>query len=56
MYVRWIERKGFKIDIIDFQPGDEAGIKSVTFSAAGKPYNPTAGRSQPTSIGGSASL
>ncbi|UCD90705.1 MAG: peptide chain release factor 2 [Desulfobacterales bacterium] len=36
MYVRWIERKGFKIDIIDFQPGDEAGIKSVTFTANGK--------------------
>ena len=36
MYVRWIERKGFKIDVIDFQPGDEAGIKSVTFTANGK--------------------
>ena len=36
MYARWVERKGFKIDIIDFQPGDEAGIKSVTFSASGK--------------------
>jgi len=35
MYMRWIERKGFKIDIIDFQPGDEAGIKSVTFTANG---------------------
>ena len=35
MYTRWIERKGFKIEIIDFQPGDEAGIKSVTFTAGG---------------------
>lgn len=35
MYTRWIERKGFKINIIDFQPGDEAGIKSVTFTAEG---------------------
>lgn len=35
MYLRWIERKGFKSEIIDFQPGDEAGIKSVTFSANG---------------------
>ena len=35
MYVRWAERKGFKVDIIDFQPGDEAGIKGVTFTAAG---------------------
>jgi peptide chain release factor 2 len=36
MYTRWIERKGFGIEIIDFQPGDEAGIKSVTFTANGK--------------------
>jgi len=35
MYTRWIERKGFKSDILDFQPGDEAGIKSVTFTASG---------------------
>ncbi|MDL2268419.1 peptide chain release factor 2 [Desulfosarcina sp. OttesenSCG-928-G17] len=35
MYLRWIEKKGFKADIVDFQPGDEAGIKSVTFTAAG---------------------
>ena len=35
MYTRWIERKGFKLDIIDYQPGDEAGIKSVTFTASG---------------------
>jgi len=36
MYTRWIERKGFKSEIIDFQPGDEAGIKSVTFTASGE--------------------
>jgi peptide chain release factor 2 len=35
MYLRWIDRKGFKSSIIDFQPGEEAGIKSVTFTAAG---------------------
>ena len=35
MYTRWIERKGFTLEIIDFQPGDEAGIKSVTFTAGG---------------------
>ncbi len=35
MYSRWIERKGFKFNIIDFQPGDEAGIKGVTFTASG---------------------
>ncbi|MDD2388261.1 MAG: peptide chain release factor 2 [Desulfobacterales bacterium] len=37
MYLRWVERRGFKIELIDFQPGDEAGIKSVTFTASG-PY------------------
>jgi len=36
MYSRWTERKGYKFDIIDYQPGDEAGIKSVTFTAAGE--------------------
>ena len=36
MYARWVERKGYKTDIIDLQPGDEAGIKSVTFTAAGE--------------------
>ncbi len=35
MYKRWFEQKGFKSDIIDFQPGDEAGIKDVTFEVQG---------------------
>jgi len=35
MYVRWIERRGFKRELIDFQPGDEAGIKSATFTVNG---------------------
>lgn len=35
MYSRWIEKRGYQMDIIDFQPGDEAGIKSVTFTAGG---------------------
>jgi len=35
MYLRWVEGKGFKSSIVDFQPGDEAGIKSVTFTANG---------------------
>jgi peptide chain release factor 2 len=35
MYNRWVERKGYKISVIDYQPGDEAGIKSVTFTASG---------------------
>ena len=36
MYTRWIEQKGFKCSMMDFQPGDEAGIKSVTFSVSGE--------------------
>jgi len=36
MYSRWIERKGYQSKLIDFQPGDEAGIKSVTFTANGE--------------------
>ena len=35
MYVRWSERKGFKREVIDLQPGDEAGIKSATVTIAG---------------------
>lgn len=35
MYLRWAERKGYKTELIDLQPGDEAGIKSATFTAAG---------------------
>jgi peptide chain release factor 2 len=35
MYLRYAERKGFKIEIVDLQPGDEAGVKSVTFTASG---------------------
>ncbi len=35
MYSRWVDRKCFKIELIDFQPGDEAGIKGVTFTASG---------------------
>ena len=36
MYSRWVERKGYKSELIDFQPGEEAGIKSVTFTAGGE--------------------
>ena len=35
MYLRWAERKGFKRDLIDLQPGDEAGIKSATLTITG---------------------
>lgn len=37
MYVRWAEGKGFKVDTLDLQAGEEAGIKSATVSVAG-PY------------------
>jgi peptide chain release factor 2 len=35
MFLRWCERKKFATVINDMQPGDEAGIKSVTFSVTG---------------------
>lgn len=35
MYLRWAERKGFKVEILDEQPGSEAGIKSTTFRVEG---------------------
>ena len=36
MYIRWAERKGWHVDIIDTSEGDEAGIKSCTFRVSGK--------------------
>src|SRR4051812_12187923 len=35
MYTRWAEKKGFKVATLDYLPGDEAGIKSVTLSIKG---------------------
>ena len=35
MYQRWCETKGFAVDTIDYQPADEAGIKSVTLLVRG---------------------
>lgn len=35
MYLRYGERKGFKTKILDFQPGEEAGLKSVTLRMVG---------------------
>jgi peptide chain release factor 2 len=35
MYLRWTERRGFKREMIDYQPGDEAGLKSATLTVAG---------------------
>ena len=33
MYLRWTERRGISTSIIDYQPGEDAGVKSVTFTA-----------------------
>jgi peptide chain release factor 2 len=35
MYLRWAERQGFQSTLNDYQPGEEAGIKSATFSVTG---------------------
>jgi len=37
MYLRWGEKNGFKTEIIDILPGEEAGLKNVTFTVTG-PY------------------
>lgn len=36
MYVRWAERHGYKVEFLDYQPGDEAGVKSVTIYISGE--------------------
>ena len=35
MYLRWCEAKGYKTEITEYQPGDEAGTKGVTFTVDG---------------------
>ncbi len=37
MYLRWCESKGYEVETLDHQPGDEAGIKSATITVTG-PY------------------
>src|SRR5688572_21522293 len=36
MYTRWGEKRGYTVEILDLQPGEEAGIKSVTLEFRGK--------------------
>jgi peptide chain release factor 2 len=36
MYLRWSERRGFKREVIDYQPGEEAGLKSATVTVTGE--------------------
>ena len=36
MYLRWAERESYKSEILDTLPGEEAGIKSATFSVEGR--------------------
>src|SRR5947199_5686688 len=35
LYLRWCERRGFKAEVVDLLPGEEAGIKSVTIEVTG---------------------
>jgi peptide chain release factor 2 len=37
MYTRWADKRGYKVEVLDYHPGDEAGIKSVTILVKG--YN-----------------
>jgi peptide chain release factor 2 len=36
LYVRWAERRGFEVDVMDVLPGEEAGIKSTTIEVRGR--------------------
>ena len=36
MYSRWAEQNGFAVEVLDLQPGEEAGIKSVTLEIRGQ--------------------
>ena len=36
MYTRWCEKKGYSLETIDYLPGDEAGVKSVTLKVKGE--------------------
>jgi len=36
MYLKWAEQRGFKTEVLEYQPGEEAGLKSVTFKVEGE--------------------
>jgi peptide chain release factor 2 len=36
MYLRWAERRGFEVEMLEASPGEEAGLKSATFIARGE--------------------
>ncbi len=36
MYVRWAEKKGYEVELLDESPGEEAGIRSATYRISGK--------------------
>ena len=36
MYLRWAERRGFKVEVLEATPGEEAGLKSATFRVHGE--------------------
>lgn len=36
MYLKWAERRGFKREVLDYQPGEEAGVKSATIMLNGE--------------------
>ena len=44
MYLRWTERRGFKREMIDYQPGEEAGLKSATSRSRRLRLRPAVGR------------
>jgi peptide chain release factor 2 len=35
LYLRWADRRGYRKEILEYQPGEEAGVKSVTFTVEG---------------------
>ena len=54
MYERWAAERGFKVELLEASPGEEAGLKSATFTSAAR--TPTASsRPSAASTGSSAS-